>query len=122
MQGLIEPGRRKRRIHSAEFKARAVAACRETGASMAATAMAHGINANLLRRWLLAQEASEHAPTKQRSHSLATGEFVPLQLRAPSAAAADIRIEIKRGASTVAINWPAQEAASCAAWLREWLK
>ena len=123
MQGSIEAGRRKRRIHSAEFKARAVAACRQAGVSMAATAMAHGINANLLRRWLLAQEAAEQAAAIPQNRSLATTEFVPLQLRAPSAtAAADIRIEIKRGASTVTVNWPAQEAGSCAAWLREWLK
>jgi transposase len=122
MQGSIEAGRRKRRKHSVEFKARAVAACRQTGASLAATAMAHGINANLLRRWLIAQEADERAPAIHQNVALAAGEFVPLQLRAPSAAAPDIRIQIKRGTSTVSINWPIQEAAGCAAWLREWLK
>lgn len=42
------PGRR-RRVHSAEFKAQAVQASQQPGVSMAAVAMAHGINANLLR-------------------------------------------------------------------------
>jgi transposase len=44
--------RRRRRLHSDEFKADAVAACTQPGMSMAAAAMAHGINANLLRRWV----------------------------------------------------------------------
>ena len=44
--------RRRRRAHSDDFKADAVAACAQPGMSMAAVAMAHGINANLLRRWV----------------------------------------------------------------------
>jgi transposase-like protein len=34
-------GGRKRRRHSAEFKAKVVAACRQPGVSMAAVALAH---------------------------------------------------------------------------------
>ena len=47
-----EPGRRRRRLHSDEFKADAVAAAAQPGMSTAAVAMARGINANLLRRWV----------------------------------------------------------------------
>jgi transposase len=43
--------RRLRRKHGAEFKAQVVAACRPVGVSIAAIAMANGVNANLLRRW-----------------------------------------------------------------------
>ncbi len=46
------PDRRRRRLHSDEFKADAVAAAAQPGMSMAAVAMARGINANLLRRCL----------------------------------------------------------------------
>ena len=49
---VIAAGRRRRK-HSDEFKARAVRACEQPGVSMAAVALAHGINANLLRRWVL---------------------------------------------------------------------
>ena len=45
-------GRRRRRIHSDEFKANAVAAYMQPGMAMAAVAMANGVNANLLRRWV----------------------------------------------------------------------
>lgn len=39
-------------MHSDEFKADAVAACAQPGMLMAAVAMAHGIDANRLRRWV----------------------------------------------------------------------
>ena len=42
--------RRRRRRHSAEFIAEAVAACRQPGVSIAAMAMSRSVNANLLRK------------------------------------------------------------------------
>ncbi|MBK6594232.1 MAG: transposase [Burkholderiales bacterium] len=41
-----------RRTHSPEFKARVLAACSQPGASIAAVALAHGINANVVHKWL----------------------------------------------------------------------
>jgi transposase-like protein len=38
--------------HSAEFKTRVVMACEQAGASIAAIALANGVNANLARRWI----------------------------------------------------------------------
>ena len=59
----LEAGtRRRRRIHSDEFKADAVANCTQPGMSMAAVAMANGVNANLLRRWV--REAEMTLPTR----------------------------------------------------------
>jgi transposase-like protein len=57
----VAPGRRRRRLHSDEFKADAVAAAAQPGVSMASVAMARGINANLLRRWV---RDTEVAPVK----------------------------------------------------------
>ena len=56
-EGLVRGERRRRRRHSAEFKADAVAACTRVGVSIASVALTHGVNANLLRRWVLAAEA-----------------------------------------------------------------
>jgi transposase len=47
---VVSPGRR-RRAHSEEFKRELVELCLGPGASVAAIAMAHGINANLLFGW-----------------------------------------------------------------------
>lgn len=50
-------GRRKRR-HSDEFKAQVVAACEAHGASVAGVAMAHGVNANLVRKWIIKRRSA----------------------------------------------------------------
>lgn len=123
--------RRRRRLHSDEFKANVVAACMQPGMSMAAVAMAHGINANLLRRWVreVEMKASDGALGKSVRNvegPLAKSVFVPLALPAPTAPAptrtADIRIELQRGATAVTVTWPASAASECAAWMRELLR
>ena len=47
------PGSRPRRAYSTEFKAAVLAACQQPGASVAAVALAHGLNVNLVRKWLV---------------------------------------------------------------------
>jgi transposase-like protein len=112
------PGRRRRR-HSAEFKAKVVEECRQPGVSIASVALANGLNANLLRNWLIKDSGSSAAALQPASE-----EFIALPLtREPElASTGKIRIELRRGATTVAISWPAQAAAQCAAWLRDWLR
>jgi transposase len=49
--------------------------------------------------------------------------FVPVALPAPSCAPApDIRIELRRGATSVSLTWPVSAAEHCAAWMRGLLK
>lgn len=49
---------------------------------------------------------------------------MPLQLPPPSVrgVSTDIRVEVRRGTSTITVSWPLQGARDCAAWLREWLR
>ena len=122
--------RRRRRLHSDEFKADAVASCMQPGMSMAAVAMAHGVNANLLRRWV--REAELRPPgialDKPTARGMQAPEakplFVPVSLPPPVAAepVADIRIELQRGATAITVTWPASAASECAAWMRELLR
>ena len=79
----ISDGRRRRRTHSAEFKAQVVASCCEPGVSFAAVAMANGVNANLARRWVVAAEqgATDGARSVAEARGVAhTPAFVPVQL------------------------------------------
>lgn len=111
--------RRRRRKHSAEFKAEAIAACRKPGVSIAAAAMQRSINANLLRRWVVeAERAEAGAPVR----ALPSQSFVPVALSAVPADEAPIRIEVRRGALTVSVQWPSSARHECAIWLREVLK
>jgi transposase-like protein len=128
---IVEPsGRRTHRRHSADFKARVVAACRQPGVSIASVALANGLNANLLRRWVVeAERVSAMAPDRAGTAAAAgrLPAFVAVQMpTTPAAPAApvspDIHIELARGATTITMRWPASQASACAAWLREMLR
>ncbi len=114
-------GRRRRRIHSAEFKAEAVAACRKANASIAACAMERSINANLLRRWVIEAESSAALAIVQTPPARAARpeSFIPISLPAPAADNTPIRIEVRRGTLTVSVQWPGTSVHACAMWLRE---
>ncbi len=45
-------GVRKRRTYSKQFKTEVAAQCLMPGASVSAVALSHGINANVIRKWL----------------------------------------------------------------------
>lgn len=111
-----------RRSYSAQLKALVLEQCAAPGASVAKVALAHGINANVVHRWRqLAREGGAARPM-----SVAVGEFVPVSVPAPARSthqsSADIRIELRRGATTMAITWPSVVASECAAWMRELLR
>lgn len=98
--------------------------------SMAAVAMAHGVNANLLRRWV--RQAELRPPGTALGKSTAHGMqapgakplFVPVSLPPMAAATpvADIGIELRRGTTAITVTWPASAASECAAWMRELLR
>src|SRR5215469_4084389 len=112
-------GRRRRRVHSAEFKAEAVAACRRPGASIAAAALERSINANLLRRWVVDAERAEAAP---RALPPPSESFLAVPIRPAATPNNPIRVEVRRGSLTVSVQWPSSAMHECAIWLREVLK
>jgi transposase len=119
----VSIGRRRRRRHSAAFKAESVAACRHPGVSIAATALARGLNANLLRRWVVEAERTGAIAVPARSTAAtdaleSTQSFMPIALASGTAEGA-IRIEVRRGSSTVSVQWPVTAARECALLLRE---
>jgi transposase len=116
-------GRRRRRRHSDEFKAEAVAACSKAGVSIAAVALARSINANLLRRWVLKAERTEAGSLVAGRVVAAQSEsFVPLPVPAQPTDDTPIRIEVRRGAITLSVQWPRSALHECAVWLREVLR
>ena len=124
------PAGRQRRRHSAEFKAGAIEACKP-GISMAAVALANGLNANMLRKWV--NEARLATPS-QAPVSMQVNVPLPMPpapgfvaLRLPEAAPrADllpcIHLEVQRAELTVKVTLPGALASECSAWLREWLR
>ena len=94
-----------RRRHGAEFKAKVLAACDEPGASISWVALAHILNANLVRQWragrgvklagvMVTPPARSKAPKSAVSTTSpllgATPEFVAIEMSAPAKTAISI--------------------------------
>ena len=108
-----------RRFYSPEFKTQITQECRQSGTSVAGVALSHGINANIVHRWLREPTPSALVVRLQA--------FVPVTLDEPAPGPAphaepDIRVEVQRANATIVVKWPLQGGAACAAWLREWLR
>jgi len=93
---------------------------------MAAVALANGLNANMLRKWVAEADSNPQGATPV-DHKLPANPvpaFVPLALAAPRSPAdgGDIRIEVRRAGTTVSICWPSTSGGTCAAWLRDLLR
>lgn len=114
---LSKPASRRR--HGEELKARVLAECNQPGASVAAVALANGLNANLVHRWRRLAEGKTAASSVMDCRVPA--QFIPLAVE-PAPAGAEIRIEVRRGATLVTVNWPQAAASQCAAWLGELLR
>ena len=119
MASEANASRPQRRFYSPQLKGQVTQECRQSGASVAGVALSHGINANIVHRWL-----REHSQTALVPQSQA---FVPVTLDQPAPgsapqAAPDIRVEVQRANATIVVKWPLQGSAACTTWLREWLR
>ena len=137
----MHPKSGPRRRHSDELKAKVLAACDEPEASISGVALAHGLNANLVRKWRcgrgakLAGVAITPAAASKAPLTLGTtAEFVAIEMPAPSKAATRaaaesktvapiaeplIQIELRRGPLHLNVRWPSAAADDCRAWLSE---
>ena len=121
----MDSGHTPRRRHSLALKTQVLAQCGEPGASIAAVAQAHGLNANLVHKWRRGQRPAKSAVVPAQASDDVASSFVALQLPPqPTAlpAAQDIRIELRRGATAISLSWPCSAAPECVAWLRELLR
>jgi transposase len=121
---VIEMGRRRRRRHSARFKADAVGACQQPGVSVATVALSRGVNANLLHRWITEAGRSKAPIAIQPTVALEeTTGFLPIALPSGEVTTGGmIWIEVRSKGRNVSIKWPAAAAHDCAMLLRELLK
>lgn len=132
------PAGRTRRSFTRAFKAEVAAQCLQSGESLPHIAQQHDINPSLLRNYR--QEASQGTPAPAAGAATAD-HFVPLMLApssAPLASAAapctpgnhqpcterasagsELRIELKRGDTELAIHWPISHAQDSATWVRQ---
>lgn len=118
--------RRTKRTYSADAKAELLAACRAPGASIAAVASAHGMNANVLHRWL--KESSQSmAPIGSGSGTGATAADIadqrvpsfialPLLTKPAEPVEREIKVEVRKGGLVMTVSWPMSAASEFACW------
>ena len=116
-------GRRHAR-YSDEFRRQVVAACQAPGVSKAAIALANGLNANMLRRWVVESTMGRGGQLGTTKKLLLPAQvrpdFIPIKLTpAPAVPAPDIRIELQHASTAIQIHWPMAASSQCAQWLRE---
>jgi len=117
------PGRRHAR-YSDEFRRQVVAACQAPGVSKAAIALANGLNANMLRRWVVESTHGRDGQLSTVKEPLRPvqikPDFIPVNFTpAPSVPAPDIRIELQHAGIAIQIHWPLGASNQCAQWVRE---
>ena len=115
---LMEIPVKRRRKHTPEFKARVVALC-QPGVSTSAVALAHGVNANLLRRWIK-QFRNDGLPVPAEKP---VNTMIPISVSPvdESARPQNIEIALARNGAKAEIRWPVEEAESLGRWLSNWL-
>lgn len=124
--------RRTKRTYSADTKAELLAACNAPGASIAAVASAHGMNANVLHRWL--KESSQPRPpissgggtgaTTLDMAAQSVPSFIALPLLSTSTEPVEreIKVEVRKGGLVMTVTWPMSAASEFACWSASVLK
>jgi transposase len=85
VEGLIvKPATHGRRTYSRQAKRALVQMCKAPGVSVAGLALSHGINANLLRRWISEHDAVEPKPSAEPRAALLPVTTTPAAAPAPA--------------------------------------
>lgn len=101
---------RQRSSYPKPFKAQVVQECLQPGASISSVAISHGINANVIRKWL---------PLYRDQSAAVLPAFVPLRAAPKRPAEASAIIELSVGEQSVTVKWPTSDPEGCARFVRE---
>ena len=125
-----DTNRKTHRTYTPEFKAQLVAACQRPGSSIAALAGQHGMNANVLHRWLKEHlHSGRHQLAQADMRAIAAvapqpAAFIPLALPAatPAPESQEIKIELRKGGVSMIVTWPLSAIGDLADWTTAILK
>jgi transposase-like protein len=106
---------RQRTSYPKPFKAQIVQECLQPGVSMASVALRHGINANLVRKWI---------PAYRDHLAPALPAFVPMKLTPAIQPDQQMsaNIEVPFGQQKLTVKWPSSDPDGCARFVRELAK
>ena len=100
---------RQRSSYPKPFKVQVVQECLQPGATVSSVAIRHGINANVIRKWL---------PLYRDQPPATLPAFVPVRATPKRTAEASVIIELPLGEQSVTVKWPASDPEGCARFVR----
>ncbi|MEB0008551.1 transposase [Pseudomonas sp. RTB3] len=101
----------QRHSYTKTFKAQVVQECLLPSASIASVALGHGINANLVRKWI---------PLYRDVDGKNLPAFIPLNMEqtTPTRVEPTIKVDVPCGQGRLIVNWPASDPEGCARFVR----
>jgi transposase-like protein len=100
---------RQRSSYPKPFKAQVVQECLQPGATLSSVAISHGINANVIRKWL---------PLYRDQSPAALPAFVSLRPTPKRQTEAVAIIELSLGEQMFTVKWPTSDPEGCARFVR----
>ena len=116
------PGTTKpRRRYTRAFKLKVLAEARQPGESLAAVAVRHGLNPNMVHKW---RKTLARSGQNEFLHLPAPSAPMPVSEPEPSAAPGEtsrcdtIRMEVPTPQGQLVVHWPVRQLPESIAWLR----
>lgn len=100
---------RQRSSYPKPFKAQVVQECLQPGATVSSVAIRHGINANVIRKWL---------PVYRDQAVTILPAFVPVQPLPKRTVDEVVVIVLPLGGKSITVKWPASDPDGCARFIR----
>ena len=100
---------RQRSSYPKPFKAQIVQECLQPGATVSSVAIRHGINANVIRKWL---------PVYRDQAVTTLPAFVPVQPLPKRTVDEVVVIVLPLGGKSITVKWPASDPDGCARFIR----
>ena len=100
---------RERSSYPKPFKAQVVQECLQPGATVSSVAIRHGINANVIRKWL---------PVYRDQAVTTLPAFVPVQPLPKRTVDEVVVIVLPLGSKSITVKWPASDPDGCARFIR----
>lgn len=100
---------RQRSSYPKSFKAQVVQECLHPGATISSVAISHGMNANVIRKWL---------PLYRDQPPATLPAFIPVKVAPKRSTEASAIIELTFGEQTITVKWPSSDPTGCAQFVR----
>ncbi|WP_223524357.1 IS66-like element accessory protein TnpA [Pseudomonas sp. A-B-26] len=103
---------RQRKSYPKSFKNQVVQECAQPGVSVAAIAIRHGINPNVVRRWI---------PLYRDQQAAALPAFIPMKVtpvEPKQKIGVSAIIELPLGEQSITVKWPTSDPDGCARFVR----